>query len=325
MLLVLLAGVIPYAIIVPSSSFPSAGVAFALALLATVVYGFFSRRDTYASALFAAVLGFCLFIFIRANMLLTFFNIGATLYTGAAMIVYKKYGKLTFPYVVFAPIIAVVDAVNTKPIYHLGHVKEKVSANVKNVEKITSSFLPIIVTIILLLVIIPLLSYANPIFGKMVQSVLNTLNLAWWVRAFLHDPLYVARIVFFLVLVFFIPRLVTTVNTESKPLLSGDPFGFRMAATLPKIAVAVVLGVFFIAQMQLYFATPATLVELGYTNSRLTNEVFGQLAVVLGIIFVLIYNDKQRTKLSKILTYLLLLEGLFLGIVTGKQIGRAHV
>lgn len=319
LLLLLLAAVFTYSVIVPAYFFPSAGVACSLAVLSTVVYFFFSPRNSFITALYTAVLGFCLFIFVRANGLLTFFNIAAVIYVGAATIVYKKYDRLSFPHLFFAPFIVLADSFSTKAAYTLGQVRQRFEHKVANGEKFTALLVPVMVTIGLLVVILPLLSYANPIFGKLVNQILSMLNLAEFIKNLFNQPLYIIRIIVFGILLFFLPRLLTTINEDPKPLVTMDKDGYRFAYAIPKAVIAVILAVFFVTQMQLYFASPELLQSLGYTNSRLTNEVFGQLAVVISIIFVLVYNDKRRTQLSEVLTYILLLEGLFLGLVAAKS------
>lgn len=72
--------------------------------------------------------------------------------------------------------------------------------------------------------------------------------------------------------------------------------------------------------LPIYFATDEILQALGYTHSQYAREVFAQLSVVALVILGLVYNDKSKKQWSKILTYILALEGIFLTFIALKSV-----
>lgn len=178
----------------------------------------------------------------------------------------------------------------------------------------------LIVTALVMIITIPLLASANPFFNALVQNLVHAFNLEWLSKFLFADSveIYFLRIVFFLALLFFIPRLLTLTleGSESKPFKAW----FAIDYLFPKIAMAGLLMIFFVTQMQLYFASAETLLNMGYTNSRLTNEVFAQVTIVAFIVFLLAYFDKSRKNWNTRLTYFLIIEAFFLIGVAFKSV-----
>ncbi|OGK47260.1 hypothetical protein A3A93_05705 [Candidatus Roizmanbacteria bacterium RIFCSPLOWO2_01_FULL_38_12] len=179
----------------------------------------------------------------------------------------------------------------------------------------------VIITIVMILIVVPILSFANPIFARMVEAVIDALRIQNFIDylANLEVGIYIVRIILFLFLSFSLPRIVVFMDKGEKLGISMPSFS-SLNLLIPKITLSVIIAFFFVAQLQLYTADAANLAQLGYTHSQLTREVFAQLAVVSMIIFLLAYNDTMRSKLRKIMTYMLVAEGIFLTLMAFKSV-----
>jgi hypothetical protein len=88
---------------------------------------------------------------------------------------------------------------------------------------------------------------------------------------------------------------------------------------IPKLIVSAVLIVFFVTQIQFYLATEETLRAMNVSYSQHANEVFGQLTVVAGVVLVLMYNSSRKNKNSRLLNWMLGIEGVFLTLMAYKS------
>ncbi len=178
----------------------------------------------------------------------------------------------------------------------------------------------IITTIIVFLITIPLLASANPLFNNIIQGMLNWLKLdyLWHIFTFESLVINIFRIIILVFLAYMIPRALSVTLNGVKEYHSLPTFPINYF--IPKIALAGILIVFFITQLQLYFATPELLQKLGYTNSRLTNEVFIQVTLVAFIVLMLAYLDKSRQKWNTRITYFLILQAFFLISIAFKSV-----
>lgn len=297
-------------LVIAKSGFAYLGVAVSLAGLASMIYVVKSDKSKYDAALYISILLLCLFIVLRSNALLVFFNIVASFFLGSILASRSK--SFAFLNSLFLPLRLLFDTMKQKPNYE-GSSGSKISSHIK---KLLSSFehlLSIAITIVLLLIIIPILASANPFFDTLVQNVISSLHIGNILDYFFGDniPLHIARFIFFLILFALLPRLYSYIKNNESVSEIAFPLS-KLRLFLPKITVAGIMIVFFFTQIQLYTATPEVLQEMGYTNSQQTREVFGQLAVVSVIIFFLIYNDEAKKRRDRILSYILLTEGLFL-------------
>jgi len=210
--------------------------------------------------------------------------------------------------IIFSPLIAFIVTVATK----IKPAKIKIPSLIK--------YLPsFIVSILILAVIIPLLASANPIFDKLVHTIVD---LEIFKRIFTEDLLLnTVRVAVFSLFLFFIPRLTTYArgNTKSLQPEHTDNTFSSIVFALPKVAIILVLTVFFVTQFQLYFSSDETLLALGYTNSEYVREVFGQLSFVTLVTFLLIYFDTAKNKMSRITTYILLIQMFFLNLMALKS------
>jgi hypothetical protein len=111
-----------------------------------------------------------------------------------------------------------------------------------------------------------------------------------------------------------------TLINKSDNFLS--PINFKredLPLLIPKLILAIVLIVFFITQIQFYFASEEALQNLGLSHSQRTREVFAQLTLVSGIVMLLIYNARHKSSLGKTLIWILGVEGIFLILMAYKS------
>jgi len=295
--------------------FPYLGIATSLITLSSLVFFFKKNKSIFNLILYILTLVFSFFIVYNSNLFLTFLNILAVLLLGSLIALPKSELNLGFLQFLISPITVFFEAFETPSDYKF---KLSLKTNTQTYVEIGKSLL---ISVIILLVILPLLASANPFFNKLVADVIEIFNLrillenlfsanyfVWLIRAFV-----------FAILTLFVPRLITFINNSTvkqlsitNPLSSVDLF-------LPKFLVCLIIFIFFITQTQLYFASPETLQALGYSHSAYAREVFGQLSIVALVILGLIYNDKSKKKLSIMLSYFLVFEGIFLTFIALKS------
>lgn len=306
---------IPLAIIIPDH-FPYLGMACSWALLSSVVFGLQKHRSFLNTALYISSMILSLFLVLRANPIITALNTLGLIYANATSMLYHRNGTESTPIAVaFSPLILFFQSLAiAKPRFV---INVQGYANTLRGQKIAiphTSIPSVVITIILMFIIVPLLSSANPIFANLVNQVLEFFNLehlletiASWI-----SPISFIRLGVLVGLLFFLPKAATLLTSSSQTTHTLEIKPWNFSLLLPKIAVSIVLLVFFITQIQLYTADTSWLVTHGLTLSDKTREVFGQLTVVTLIIFALVYNDKNRSQSSKLLTYILGIQALFL-------------
>lgn len=319
LLLLFLSAIFSCLIVVPKH-FPYLGIGVSFIILSALVFAFKKERTSYTRALYFLTLLFSFFIFYRVNSFLVLLNLTAVIYFGSTLVLSDK--ELTsFFDLLLSPFIVFFRALRIKSTYKLD-LTSYIEQERFNTKKFYNVVLSIFLTIFILLIIVPLLSYSNLFFSRLVTNFLNTLNLRRLVEILFKENflIYAVRSLLFLVLALFIPRLMTYVNTrlkESSAIQIPLPINDLL---IPKIVVGIVLVVFFITQAQLYFATEDILKVLGYSHSQYAREVFAHLSIVTLIIFGLIYTDRGKSSFSKVATYLLIIEGIFLNFMALKSV-----
>lgn len=310
---IILALIIPF-LVLTTRGFAYLGIALSFGGLACFIFSAKRVKKPADWLLFGSILILASCIVLRANPLLTFFNIVALLFLGSIFSLQDE--KKTLLNTKLAPL---------RLFFHLLRLRLKpptgfTEGRMRRILHSTEQLLSIILTIAILLVIIPLLSAANPFFNSLVQSLLHTFRLNTLLDyLFGENPVVlIARLILAGFLVLVLPRLETFVRDRHQaPMIDPGSYVFQML--LPKIAVALVILIFFVTQIQMYTADTALLQTLGYTHSQLTREVFGHLAVVSLIIFFLIYTDHSEKKWNARLSYILLAEGIFLTLMALKS------
>lgn len=321
--LLFLSAAFSYLLIIPYN-FPYLSIGIFFIVLFTLIFLFKKERSLYSWILYILTLLFSLFIFYRINPFLTFLNIITSIYLGSILILADKEieeKQISFLGLLVSPFTILSHLLRIKSSYKFDFFGYLQQTYHSDSNKFYKGFLSLVVTILVLLIIVPLLSYSNPFFGKLVVNFFEIINLRGLIEKLLSENffIYVARLFLFLVFALVIPRLLTYISTPLKKYRVVELSLPLQNLFLPKIVVGVVLAIFFITQAQLYLASEEILKSLGYSHSQFTREVFAHLSVVTLIVFCLIYNDRSKTYWSKITTYILILEGVFLNFIALKS------
>ncbi|MFC1789963.1 DUF4153 domain-containing protein [Patescibacteria group bacterium] len=322
--IVLLSSLFSY-FLVSLNWFPSLGLCLSFILLATYLFAQKKTKTRQGSIFFILTITFSLFIFARASAFLTFLNVIAVLYSGCLLINGKApkniIDSLLLPVNVFIAILTTSSKDKQRIL-----ILSKISSS-KLIINRTNLIGSILISAIMLTITVPLLSFANPIFKQSVINIFSFLNYQNWLqRLIVNQPffLWMLRLVFFIFGVIFLPRL-SAVNNEKYDFRKRLKFGFNpleaigKSLFIPKILLIFVLTLFFVAQAQLYFAGPEKLLEIGYSHSKHAREVFSHLSLVTLMAFLLLYFDRSRSRNAKIVSLILLVQGLFLDIIAFKS------
>lgn len=322
LLLLAIATIFSFLIYVPGY-FPYLGVSLTLATLATLVFYFKKEKTLLDTVFFFFTIAFSFFIVYRANEFLIFLDILAVFTFGSLMVLSHKEEKhLSFFQFFTAPIRVFFESLKSKNIFVFNFdLRLRRYTNIKQ-EYVHQLAVSLTISILLLLVVIPLLASANPLFGKTIGDVFAFFNIETLLKnIFTADYLIIfIRLCIFFIFAIFLPRLLTYINLPKNYEQKLTGFFQSLPLLLPKLVIASILVLFFITQAQLYFATTETLQSLGLTHSQYAREVFAQLSIVSFIILGLVYNDKSKRSESKILTYFLLIEGVFLTCIALKSV-----
>lgn len=303
--------------------FPYLGIAISLATFSSLVFFFKSNKSSFNLVLYLLTLIFSFFIFYRANGFLIFLDTLSIFFLGS-LIAFPRREESDFGFLHFliSPFTLFSRSLQTKSDYELNLkslAKDNIQIKREGIAEIVKS---LIMSSVILLVIVPLLASANPLFNKLVTDFIEIFNLQSLLEKLFSADYFVwlVRTGAFLILAFFIPRLLTYINTKAPELQKIPNLLSSFNLLIPKILVGLVIFIFFVTQAQIYFATDETLLSLGYTHSQYAREVFAQLSIVALVILGLIYNDKSKKTSSTILTYVLVLEGIFLTFIALKSV-----
>ncbi len=292
--------------------FPYLGIATLLISLTCIVFLFKQERRKYDRFLYGSIFLLSCFLIIRANEDLFFLNILSILYLGSFLILQNRKDS-NLLHLLISPLAAFVSTLFSKNMYeyHLHKSSEKPERKQKNYEQ----HLPgIILSGVIVLITIPLLSYANPFFADLMRNIFRIIDPNYFLKQFFGENVivFLLRLLIFLVFVYYLPKFASAVSYKKINKENTATQILPINLFIPKIVLSVILGLFFITQIQLYTASQETLLKMGYSNSQYTREVFAQLSIVAFIIFLLLYHDRNKHIYSKILTYTLVIEALLL-------------
>lgn len=297
----------PILIITPSGYFPHTGISTSLFSLSLLAY--FSkpknvRLQTSNLILFSITSITSLAISLYSNAFLTFINILATCFYGSALLFSSLMPLANIFQIATLPFQTIIKALNNK-------VRAFPDAPISQSKSTYSRIVGTTLALLLLLVLIPTLTSANPIFKSHVDNTIGQLNLKHAIKYITDNLLlYGFRILVFFILLFSTPNVLfgSTIKSFKKvniPRFFGDTI--KNSLSLPKITTILITGFFIFSQFQLYTASTETLKLLGYTNSQATREIFSQMIFVGLIIFGLIYNETNSTnRLERYSTYILM-------------------
>ena len=305
-------------LIVTLNFFPHLGlaVAFLIFLLFSFKYKENKQSDTKLYLVFGLL--FSIFIFVRSEPLITFLNLTAVVFFGLLILLPAQVKSLGFTDYFFSPFLFLFKSVFTRSNYYLEYKKQPEHFGRVNIVEIIFG---VLITLLLMAVILPLLSSANPFFQKIVLDLWNFLKLDNLLRLIGLENLFIwlLRAAFFFSFLFMIPKVMTLANKAGRYTL---PLPFKkedFPLLIPKLILAIILVVFFITQLQFYFATDESLRNLGLTHSQHTREVFTQLSLVAGVVMLLIYNSGQKSGLGRTLIWILGVQGIFLTLMAYKS------
>ena len=239
LLILLLSAAFSYFLIIPRY-FPCFGLAVFGLLLSSLFFSLKRQKNQFTWLLYLFCLSSCLFLILRANSFLTFLNFMAVFYFGSLLILADNL-KSSFLSVLLSPVISLFWSfvVKNKYVFKLNHLSK--AKTVKR-HDLFSWFKSVGLTVLILVIIIPLLSYANPFFNQLTNNLLGFFNF----KKLLSDLfgknfyLYLIRFIAFLIFLLFIPRLSSLINEklDLKEKLSLTPLPGLL---LPKITLVLVL------------------------------------------------------------------------------------
>lgn len=305
--------------IITNNYFPFLGLSISLLGFTVFSYNLKRSKNTHTKLYFAFTLIFAILLAIRSQMDVTFLNLLSALFFGTLMLVNNDKKVKGFFDNILAPAVLIFKSVLTSSEYYFERTKKSSGVNKT---KIGNTLFGILVSVVLLIIVVPLLSSANPLFAKMVENISDFLNLQNIFNYFGFENIFLwcVRLVFFFGFLYIIPKIVTLINkTESFTL----PISFNLDTyllTIPKFVLATVLFIFFVFQYQFYFANQEYLSLMGLSNSEHTREVFAQLSIVAGITIILLYNDRKTLSDTKTLNWILGIQGLFLTLMAYKSV-----
>ena len=305
-------------LIVTLNYFPHLGLAisFLIFLLFSYKYKEKKQADTKLYLVFALL--FSILIFVRSEPLITFLNLSAAIFFGLMMLLPSQEKNLGFTDYIYAPFLFIFKSVFARGDYYLEFEKKREYSGKVNVAEVIFG---ILITLVLMAIILPLLSSANPFFQKIVLDIWNFLKLDNLLKLIGLENLFIwlVRAAFFFSFLFMIPKVMTLVNKAASYTF---PLPFKkedFPLLIPKLILAIILIVFFITQIQFYFATDETLASLGLSHSQHTREVFTQLSLVAGVVMLLIYNSGQNSVFDRLINWILGVQGIFLTLMAFKS------
>lgn len=300
--------IVSWLLVPPTTGFPMVAFFIFYISLGTLVYLVRKEKSAFDTMLYVGILLLSFFTIYRANSFLEFLDFLFIIFFGSLLInpLIHKHGLIDL---LLSPFIVVKDTLIAKNMFPY---KLNLSARYRETRYTREYFPTIAITGLIMIITIPLLASANPFFNALFQNILKAFDLERLFGYIFADQIsvYIGRIVVLIFLSYFIPRTLTVSVQGTKSIEIKQLFSINYM--IPKFAMAAILIIFFITQLQLYFATPQALQSMGYTNSRLTNEVFAQVTFVAFIVFLLAYLDKSKELWSKRLTFFLAAEALFL-------------
>lgn len=298
---------IPNLVIFSPFSFPYLGLAISFLLIAGIAYTFKQNKSNTILAYFLISLILCVFLIVRANPFLTFLNIIAIVYAISLMVNDKE---LTGPRLLYLPFTILANVLKTKNIYTLEVLFKQNKFQIKPIEHLMG----IIITLLILMIILPALSYSNVYFDRFIKNIINNIaiDLYWDITP---------KLLIGLICWYTLPKLASYVGIIAKSS-EQMPIKANVIYLIPKIVLCITLFIFFATQIQLYFPD---LFQIFYQiadkgNSSLTREVFAQLTIVACIIFTILYLDNNRSKKYNYITYLLIAQTIFLTLIGFKSV-----
>lgn len=304
-------------LIITLNYFPFLGISLTL-----ITFAFFTykrvRKTKKSKYYLLSTLIFSFLLALRSEPIVTFLNLSASIFFGVLMLANLEEKPTGFLDYITAPINLFIKSIITKSEYYPEFKKDSKNSNQVNVMEI---FFGIVISIFVLLIILPLLSSTNPFFENIVKDILDFFNLKKLLENIVYQSLFLwaVRLFFFIIFLLFIPKITTLIEEKNNYSLPATLKTGFYPLSIPKLVTAIVLIIFFVTQIQFYFADEMTLQTLNLSHSQRAREVFGQLCVVAGIVIILVYNSQVKKGFSDFLNWMLGFQGVFLILMAYKS------
>ena len=317
----LLAGVFSFFfsyLITTLNYFPHLGMALTIASFTVFSYLLKKEKNSETRKYFFLTLVFSTLLVIRSEGVTTFMNVFSGIFFGSMMLLSGKNAPFGILLNLLSPLFLTITSLLTKSDYYPEFTEGK---KPRNINFINIAF-GVLASIFIIAIILPLLASTNPIFEKFVWNFWSALNIENILNKLGTENLFLwsLRLVFFLFFIFIIPRMLTVINKDIRFSIPKTLAISPLPLDIPKFSVLVILLIFFATEIQFYFADAQALQDLGISYSQHAREVFGQLSLVAGIVFLLIFNDRSKSKFGKALTWLLGFQGIFLTLIAFKSV-----
>jgi Domain of unknown function (DUF4173) len=169
----------------------------------------------------------------------------------------------------------------------------------------------IVVTVVVLSVILPLLSFANPQFGVYIK---NLFELQWiretfdWLFENIFSFTMILRVLVFVFVYNLLPRLISFCKHQKDVELEEKK---DSELSIPKIVTVFTLFAFLVVQVQTTL-NPSLLTKAA---GDVANETFFHLSIVCFVAFGLIYLNYKDKLVTKVWSLILLAQTLLLGMI----------
>ncbi len=159
----------------------------------------------------------------------------------------------------------------------------------------------LLITSVVLIIILPLLSYSNPYFAQFISGIYE--STIRWILEFFNWTI-ICRVLIFFYFLAYLPRLLCYYQKDIPENRETREFNIP----IPKLAIILSLGGFLIAQLQVYLNPQL----LGLTAGNQAREIFFHLSAVCLIVFLLLYINLKKNLLARVTSALLLIQSAFL-------------
>ena len=303
---------IPFIAITPWA-FPYTGIALSLSIVLSIVFFARKKRTAHERGLFLLSLLMSVLFILRASPIQTFLLFCGVVWAGSYLVVGANHplDGLLLPFRAFLAIITTKNRLIT----NIQKVKDAHSVILDRLLIIVEISLITTGTIFLALI---LLSGTNPYFDALIKNTGSMHLYAFLKKIVLQEavlPILIVRLFAWVFLFIVLPKTVSFLN-QSKQKKQVE---MNLPLLIPLAVLVAIIFVFFATQLTFYFAPQTALYTLGYTNSRYAREVFAQLIGLSAVSILLIWYAKL-TKLSRLISILLLTEGLFLSFIAFRSV-----
>src|SRR3972149_2697325 len=305
-------------LIITLNYFPYLGIALSLLVFILFSYKYKESKTKETKVYLTFAVLFSILIFVRSEPFTTFLNLSAAVFFGLLMLIPSPKKSLGFIDYIYAPLRFMLNSIFATSDYYLEFKKrEGRYGKIKWTEVVFG----ISIAIILMAIVLPLLSSANPFFQKIVMDIWNIFRLNNLLEIIGLETAFIwlLRVAFFLFFIYIIPKVMSLINKSGNYSLPIQHKQENFPLLIPKLILATILIVFFITQFQFYFATDETLRNLGLSHFQHTRDVFAQLSLVAGIVILLIYNSRHESRVGKLINWILGAQGIFLTLMAYKS------